>query len=387
MGDSAPPPEIRAVCAGRYLLKRKLGSGSFGDIYKGVDTRTGERVAVKVESPRIRTSQLAQEAKLYQLFASCISIPKFHWFGNQSGYNALVISLLDQSLDSIVSQYHNPLSLKTVLMLADQMISALEFVHSNNFIHGDVKPENFMIGLDRFSTQIFLIDFGLSKKYRDVKSHEHLRMTTENDLNGTARYASISTLRGIEPSRRDDMESLGYVLIWLLKGTLPWIGVQGKNRREKYKNILDLKVGTRLEELCSGLPDEFVQYFHAVRRLKYVDEPEYSRYRAMFRSLFLNLGFVYDYAYDWIGHIETATEDIEEEVIEPIVPVPPNTVRAHPTVIGSSLEFPVVKRSRVAPTSSSSGVFWSGKPPPRGGRKGKVTNGVPGSPRLAAVKH
>jgi casein kinase 1 len=192
------------------------------------------------------------------------------------------------------------LSLKTVLMLADQMISSVQYIHSKNYIHRDIKPDNFCIGRGSKGNQVFLIDFGLSKKYRDTTTHIHITYNDGNSLTGTARYASINSLKGIEQSRRDDMESLGYVWVYLLKGKLPWMGLDAKDRKSKYDKILSVKSKTSIEDLCEGLPEEFATYLYEVRSLRFAQEPDYSKYKDLFRKLFLKLGYIYDYKYDWI---------------------------------------------------------------------------------------
>jgi hypothetical protein len=156
-----------------------------------------------------------------------------------------------------------------------------------------------MMGLRSHSGQVFIIDFGLAKRYRDPETHVHIPYTDGKSLTGTARYASVAALAGIEPSRRDDMESLGYVWVYLLRGSLPWIGGARVDRRDKFQKILEAKRQTNAEDLCAGLPDEFAAYFHRIRRLRFADEPAYAEYRAMFRGLLIGQGFTYDGIFDW----------------------------------------------------------------------------------------
>ena len=158
------------------------------------------------------------------------------------------------------SSVHRQFSLKTVLMLADQLISRIEFIHSKNFIHRDIKPDNFLIGLNKRDTTIFIIDYGLAKKYRDPKTHQHIAYTEHKNLTGTARYASINTHLGIEQSRRDDLESLGFVLMYFNRGSLPWQGLKAVTKKEKYDKISEKKMGTPIEVLCKNYPPEFATY-------------------------------------------------------------------------------------------------------------------------------
>ncbi len=141
----------------------------------------------------------------------------------------------------------------------------MEFVHSRSFIHRDIKPDNFLMGLGKKANQVHIIDFGLAKKYRDPKSHLHIPYRENKNLTGTARYASINTHLGIEQSRRDDMESLGYVLMYFLRGSLPWQGLKAATKRQKYEKISEKKMATPVEVLCKGFPLEFVTYFQYCR--------------------------------------------------------------------------------------------------------------------------
>lgn len=304
---------MRSFASGRFVLRRKLGAGSFGEIYAGEDTKTGEKVAIKLEPVKTRFPQLSYESKLYMIFANGVSVPKLHWFGTEASHNAMVIDLLGKSLEDLASECHHRLSLKTVLMLADQMLSAVEYLHSINFIHRDIKPDNFVMGLGPRANQVFIIDFGLSKKYRDPHTHQHIPYVENKDLTGTARYASVAALKGIEQSRRDDLEALGFVWMYLLKGTLPWMGLEAKTRKQKYENICRVKASTSFEDLCAGYPEEFVTYFKSVRQLRFADQPDYSRYRKMFKKLFLRLGYVYDYRYDWVDKEPTERHTPREE--------------------------------------------------------------------------
>jgi casein kinase 1 epsilon len=294
-------PMMERTVGGRYNIHRRIDAGSFGEVYAGVDVQTNQEVAIKLEPVKTRAPQLPYESKLYLLLAGGVSVPRLHWFGTEAEYHVLVIEQLGRSLEKAFQLCHHRFSLKTVLMISDQTICALEYMHRKCFVHRDVKPDNFMIGGGNKSSQIFVIDFGLSKKYRDSRTLEHMKFAQGKSLTGTARYASVSTHKGSEQSRRDDLESLGYCLIYFLKGSLPWMGLDGKDRKDKCDRIGEMKANTSFEELCEGLPREFVMYFQAVRGLGFADDPNYSLYRQWFRSLFIRMGYVYDGQYDWIG--------------------------------------------------------------------------------------
>ncbi|PON47100.1 Serine/threonine protein kinase [Parasponia andersonii] len=288
-----------ARVGGKFRLGRKIGSGSFGEIYLGTNIQTNEEVAIKLENIKTKHPQLLYESKLYKIFQGGTGIPNVRWFGTEGEYNVLVMDLLGPSLEDLFNFCSRKLSLKTVLMLADQMINRVEFVHSKSFLHRDIKPDNFLMGLGRRANQVYVIDFGLAKKYRDASTHQHIPYRENKNLTGTARYASMNTHLGIEQSRRDDLESLGYVLMYFLRGSLPWQGLKAGTKKQKYEKISEKKVSTSIEALCRGYPTEFASYFHYCRSLRFDDKPDYAYLKRLFRDLFIREGFQFDYVFDW----------------------------------------------------------------------------------------
>lgn len=283
----------------KYRLGRKIGSGSFGDIYLGTDISNGEEVAIKLECVKTKHPQLHIESKIYKMMQGGVGIPTIKWCGAEGDYNVMVMELLGPSLEDLFNFCSRKFSLKTVLLLADQLISRIEYIHSKNFIHRDVKPDNFLMGLGKKGNLVYIIDFGLAKKYRDARTHQHIPYRENKNLTGTARYASINTHLGIEQSRRDDMESLGYVFMYFLRGSLPWQGLKAATKRQKYERISEKKMSTPIEELCKGFPSEFATYLNFCRSLRFDDKPDYSYLRQLFRNLFHRQGFTYDYVFDW----------------------------------------------------------------------------------------
>ena len=288
------------ICVGgRYHFRRKIGGGSFGDLYLGEDDVTKEKVAIKLEPLQTKHPQLAYEYKLYRVFSNGVGIPQMKWFGKEGDYNVLVMDLLGPSLEDLFNYCDRKFSVKTVLMLADHMISRIEFVHLKNFIHRDIKPDNFLMGRGDNASRVHVIDFGLAKKYRDPSTHNHIPYRENKSLIGTARYVSVNTHLGYEQSRRDDMESLGYVFMYFLRGSLPWQGIKANNRKKRYDEIHAKKMKTSIEELCAGYPKEFNMYMTYVKNLKFDERPDYAYLRKLFRDLFFREGHEYDLIFDW----------------------------------------------------------------------------------------
>ncbi|GET92608.1 casein kinase I, putative [Leishmania tarentolae] len=290
------------VLGGRFRIGRRIGGGSFGEIFLGVDTQSGDAVAIKVERTKTAHPQLLSESRHYTLLSQgrCAAyMPAIFGYSSEPEFNVMAMELMGLSLEDLYEKCGSRFSLKTTLMLADQILWLIEIVHSHNILHRDIKPDNFIMGRGKRAHHVYIIDFGLAKKYRDSQTTMHIPYREGKNLTGTARYCSINTHLGAEQSRRDDMEGIAYLLIYFLRGSLPWQGLKVASKDQKYNLIAHVKMSTSIESLCKGLPVEFASFVNYSRALRFEDRPDYGYLRAMFRRLFEREGYQEDYVYDW----------------------------------------------------------------------------------------
>ena len=281
---------MTVIIDGKYKILKKLGEGSFGKIFSGINNNTKEEVAIKIEQDS-NLSVLKNEARMYTALREIEGIPNIRAWGKEGKFNYLVIDHLGKSLEELKNNSSGKLSLKTVLLMGLQMITRMEAIHSYGILHRDIKPDNFLIGNDNKNV-LYLIDFGLSKAY--LKRGKHVAIERNRNITGTARYVSINVHKGILPSRRDDMESIGYILLYLLNGDLPWQGLNVK-KEEKNKLIGDIKSNIKLWELYSDtIPGEIFLFIEYCKKLHYDEEPDYQYLKNIINNLFLHKGFKYD---------------------------------------------------------------------------------------------
>jgi len=225
----------KVLIFGKYQIIKKIGEGSFGKIFLGFNKNKMEYVAIKLE-PKSNALKFLKSEAIYLFMLKSIGIPKLKAFGQNRKYNILVETLLGKSLSDLLKIYNNRLPLKDTLMIAIQVIERLEYIHSKFLIHRDIKPENFLIGYED-PYIIYLIDFGLCKKYRSNRTGKHIQFSVTKRCNGTPMFASLNSLKGYQVSRRDDLECVAYMIIYLMKG-LPWDSIRAKTKYEGLKEYL-----------------------------------------------------------------------------------------------------------------------------------------------------
>ena len=286
---------INQVFFKKYHCIKKLGEGSFGRIYEGV--YHSEHFALKFEDINSNSNLLESEASIMN-YLKGPNIPNVRSYGTSGNYNILIMQLMGKSLEDLIN-IRKTFPLKTVCLIGYQMITVLEYIHNKHIVHRDLKPDNFVMGLNELAKYVYLLDFGLAKKYRSSTTLKHYPLINKKKLTGTARYASINALRGYEQSRRDDLESAGYVLMYFLRGSLPWQGIPGKNKDERYKKILQKKEETTAHELCKDFPEEFEKYIDYTRNLEYEEDPDYERLKEYFKNIIEEKNENFDYIYIW----------------------------------------------------------------------------------------
>ena len=282
-----------------YKLLKKIGQGSFGSIYEAESLTSKKLYAIKLEDMK-QNQNILEEESIILSYLNMPRVPRIKSFGYKGTFIILVMELLGKSLDKIFNELPSKkMTLRCVCNIALQLLSILEIMHNNNVIHRDIKPGNIAIGINEKSKYIYLLDFGLSKKYIDDETNKHYKFEKNNKLIGNARYSSINALEGGTQSRRDDLESLGYLLLFFLLGRLPWQGYVSNSKEDKYYKITEIKKKTTAKELCENLPIQFEQYIIYTRNLKYEATPDYNYLKNLFHALLKQNNWPFDYYYDW----------------------------------------------------------------------------------------
>ena len=290
---------INRLIFSKYLIRKRIGKGSFGVVYQGLNTSTNEKIAIKIEKREKNQQGTLENEAMRLVYLQGEGIPKVYCYGNNQSHNLLVEELLGKSLEDIFNSYGKPFSLKTVCVLGIEMIKRIQFIHQKFYIHRDIKPDNFMTGRGENEKNIYIIDFGLAKKYYSVSKAQHIKFCTGKHLIGTARYCARNAHRGYEQGRRDDIESIGYVLMYFLLGVLPWQGLKIKKNEDQFEKIAEKKYNTPFEELTEGQPEEFLMYFKYIDNLKFEDQPNYVYLIGLFQTMIDKYCRECFYDFDW----------------------------------------------------------------------------------------
>ena len=270
----------------KYKPIKKIGQGAFGNIYSTIRLKDKAVFAMKTEKINIEMKSLESEA--YYLFTlQGFGFPKLISYGHSKKYNILIETLLDKSLEDIIIKNNNKSNIIDICLIGIQIIDRLEWIHSKNIIYRDVKPENFLIGINDPNI-IYIIDFGLCKKYRSSKTGKHILPKMTGRFNGNFKFASPNIIRGKESSRRDDLISLGYMLIYLFRKKLPW---DDSFNNSNFYELVNLKDTNANGKLFKNVPPEFVDYIKYTRNLKFDQDPNYDYLRTLLNHVIINLNF------------------------------------------------------------------------------------------------
>jgi len=316
MNHILPKNEISIGTNYILQLNHPLGSGSFGEIYKGKNIILNIDIAIKCESLHRKHQRLKYESGVLKYlqggkYPPPMGIPALYDFLISENFNYMMMELLGPSLEDLFEIFHNKFSLKTILSLGDQMLCRIEFLHSRHLVHRDIKPDNFLMGLNKNKSIVHICDFGLCKNFRDQKG-KHIPFQDGKSLTGTSRYASIHSHLGYEQSRRDDLESLAYSLIYFSRGSLPWMGTKAQNKQEKYKKILQIKLNSTVNVLCDKLPNEFIDFVNYIKDLAFDDRPNYQYLKSILGNIYDKYKYNYDTIYDFTDYL-TKKENEEKE--------------------------------------------------------------------------
>jgi serine/threonine protein kinase len=283
------------------LFDKKLGGGAFGKIYSCINNKTNELYACKVEKPNIENPQLINEYKILSALKNCQFYPKCYKFCSSPHGNLLVLDFLGPNLEKIMSNLPNKrYSMKSTLMIMAQCLERLKEIHDKGIIHRDMKPENLVIGYKGKEKNIYLIDFGLSKSIiGEKKNFNLLSIKKEKIVVGTVRYISMNTHLGNEQYKKDDLESLAYIMVYFIKGELPWQNIKAKSRKEKYSKIYQLKKKMVPNELCNFLPEEMKTFLNYILNLSVKVKPDYSKLMNLINNLMNKYSYCNDLQFDW----------------------------------------------------------------------------------------
>ena len=282
----------------KYKIIKRIGKGAFGSVFVGKNINKIDYVAIKLELKNQTDTILEREAYILHMLRG-FGIPRVISYGHNLKYNILIQELLGKSLDKLLFKKNKKLSLKDSCMVGIQILDRLEYIHNKSIIHRDIKADNFLIGLKNTEV-IYIIDFGLAKQYRSTKTGKHVKYCVNKKWSGTSRFASANTLRGIEPSRRDDMESFCYLLLYLMKGTLPWDKLNETSEINEILIIYKMKQYMPADVMFKELPSQMSDFYKYCKNLGFEQKPNYKYLRKLLISILEYIGEKNDLYFSWI---------------------------------------------------------------------------------------
>ncbi|CAD8052986.1 unnamed protein product [Paramecium sonneborni] len=307
------PSTPNKIINNQYVLNKRLSAGSYGIVFEAEDLQKKYLVAVKIEKKE-KNSTLDREIHILTRLLGTQGVPKLIWSGIDNNSNVLVQQLLTKDIGAYLKEYRK-FSLKTVLIITDYLLQIIRRIHNKSVVHRDLKPENIMY----HQKQIYIVDFGISKLYRD-NNLKHVPFKEGRSFVGTTRYASIAAHKGQELGRKDDLESLIYIDILMLKGTLPWQNMLSQNNKERQKQVGEKKIKMTTTEICVDLPIEFTKALDYIRSLQYQSDPDYDYLIQLFRKLAQSRKIEYDDVYDWTQPSNQSTPNnlLQDTIIKQI---------------------------------------------------------------------
>ena len=290
------------IIFGKYKIFKRIGIGIYSNVFSGIIINNLEQIAFKIQEKRELFGQLEKEA-FFLLHLKGVGIPKIISYGFSGNYRVLIEELLGKTLEQLFQENKNKskiIRLKDMLMAAIQIIDRFEFIHSKDIIHLDIKPNNFLVG-NPDSSIIYVIDFGFAKKYRSSRTGKHISFSKRKTFAGNLKYSSINTMKGIEPSRRDDLESLGYMLIYLYNQELPWDKIKSKTKEELTRSIYDMKKKFSIKAINQDIPEGMEDYMNYVKSLKFEEDPDYNYLKIILENMLQKINEVNDLNFSWIN--------------------------------------------------------------------------------------
>eukprot|EP01083_Nonionella_stella_P084088 232671_1 len=297
MDPGKPNDDDNIIIDNRYLLIKsseyKIGTGRFHDTYYGMDRSTHQHVAIKYNHHNNRHVDvyLRWQHMHYLKMKSVIGIPNMHWYGEINGYKIIVMDLFEATLQQLFDFCDRRFSLKTILIIADKLISTIECIHTKECVYRNINPIHFCLK----KNDIYFVGFGNVNYYINPRTRQHLPCTQHMKMKNVQRYASINEHLGYQLSRRDDLESVGNVLLYFLyKGKLPWSGLDSSD------SVANKKMTILIQDLCKDFPKQFEIYMRYCRDLKFENKPNYDYLRKLFKDLYHKNGYnKEEFVWDW----------------------------------------------------------------------------------------